>query len=120
MAKKQLIQVPATIEDFKPKKDRSWKIVFETRALVGEEVKLLADAFQGEGWLVYSPNQEITVADVPEETADAGTKSPATRLRNKLFIYWKHTGGKGDFEGFYRTKMEQFIEVIDSKIPEGE
>lgn len=119
MAKK-LVQLPVTIEDFKPKRDRSWKIVFETRQLSGDEVKLLADNFQGEGWLVYSPNEEVTVADVPMGKADAGVKTPAERLRAKLFIYWKALGGEGDFDGFYRTKVQQFIEVIDSKIPEGE
>lgn len=116
----KLVQIPVIVDDMKPMKDRSWKIRFETRDLSGENVSLLADSLQGEGWLVFSPNQEVTVGDIPNETADAGVKSPAARLRTKLFIYWKATGGKGDFEGFYRTKIEQFIEVIDSKIPEGE
>lgn len=120
MATKKLVQLPVIVDDMKPNKDRSWKLRFETRDLSGDEVSLLADALQGEGWLVFSPNQEVTVSDIPTDTADAGVKSPATRLRAKLFVYWKATGGKGDFEGFYRTKIEQFIEVIDNKIPEGE
>ena len=119
MAAKDLIQVPALVDGFKPMKDRSWKITFETRELTGEEVKTLADNFQGEGWLVYSPN-EVGMSDIPEGPADAGVKSPSTRLRDRLFIYWKRTGERGDFESFYRTKIEQFIEVISNKIPEEE
>lgn len=116
----KLIQAPCTVEDFKPRKDRSWRIVFETRALSGEEVKLLADSFQGEGWLVFSPNREVTVADVPKEAAEAGVKTPAQRLRNKIYRYWAATSSKGDFESFYRTQIEKLVEYFDSKIPEGE
>lgn len=115
---RQLIQVPAQVMGMNPKADRSWKLIFETRELKGEEVKLLADNFQGEGWLVFSPNEAVTVADVPEETADAGVKSPAARLRSKIWRLWKAQGGQGDFESFYRTYIEKLVEFIDSKIPE--
>lgn len=120
MAATKLVQLPVIVDDIKPNKDRSWKLRFETRDLSGDNVALLADSLQGEGWLVFSPNSEVGIGDVPTEVADAGVKSPAARLRARLYIYWKATGGEGDFEGFYRTKIEQFIEVIDSKIPEGE
>lgn len=122
MATKELVQIPVIVDDMKPMKDRSWKLRFETRDLSGEQVSLLADALQGEGWLVFSPNAEVTIADVPTETADAGVKSPAARLRDRLYIYWQTTRGENDkdFESFYRTKIEQFIEVISSKIPERE
>lgn len=116
----KLIQVPCVVDNFSPRKDRSWKITFETRELSGDEVKLLADSFQGEGWLVFSPNQEVTASDIPVEVADAGVKSPAARLRDRIFVYWKSTGGEGDFEGFYRTKIEQLMDIISSKIPERE
>lgn len=122
MAAKELIQIPVIVDDMKPMKDRSWKLRFETRDLSGEDVSLLANALQGEGWLVFSPNQEVTVSDIPTEVADAGVKSPAARLRARLYIYWQATKSTDDkdFESFYRTKVEQFIEVIDSKIPERE
>ena len=115
-----LIQVPAMVVNMNPKADRSWKLVFETRELNGNEVKLLADNFQGEGWLVFKPNEDVALSEVPEERADAGVKTPAQRLRNKIFRLWKAQGEKGDFESYYRTYMQKLVEFIESKIPEGE
>lgn len=117
MSKKDnLVQIPASIVGFTPRQDRSWKITFETRELPGEEVAVLADNYQGEGWLVYSPNREVVRADVPEEPAEPGVKTPSERLRDVIYIYWKQRGGKGDFESFRRTVTEQFIEYIKSKL----
>lgn len=111
-----LVSVPASVEGMNPLKDRSWKIVFNTRELSGDEVSILADAFQGEGWLVYKPNGEVKLEDVPEGHAEVGQKSPSQRLRAKIYIWWKQRGGKGDFESFYRTSMERVIEYIDEKL----
>lgn len=110
------IAVPAQVLDFKPKADRSWRLVFGTRELGGEEVKILADNFQGEGWLVFKPNAEVTPEDIPEGQAEAGVKTPAQRLRTRIYIMWKQRGGKGDFETYYRTSIERLIEYIDGQL----
>lgn len=101
-----------------PKADRSWKLVFETRELTGEQVKVLADNFQGEGWLVFKPNGDITYQEVPTEKADAGVKSQAQRLRAAIMVLWRNSGSKGDPEAFYRTFTEKLIEYTLSKVPE--
>lgn len=112
----QLIQAPAIVDGFKPMKDRSWKITFETRELSGEEVKLLADNFQGEGFLVFKPNSDINPSEIPEGIADAGVKSPSQRVRSKLYILWKQRGEDGSFENFYRDMYQRFEDIIDSKL----
>lgn len=111
-----LIQVPAQAIDMKPRADRSWKLVFETRELSGPEVALVAENLQGEGWLVFKPNGELTLKDVPEGKADSGTKSQSQRLRDVIFITWKQRGGKGDFETFYRVSLEKLIEHVKSQL----
>lgn len=111
----QIVQVPCQVVGMSPRQDRSWNLKFETRELTGDEVKILADNFQGEGWLVFKPN-EITTADIPDEDADSGTKSQSQRLRDVIFILWKQHGGKGDFETFYRTRLETLIEFIKTKL----
>lgn len=116
-----LIQVPAQVVGMNPRQDRSWLLKFETRELSGEEVKILADNFQGEGWLVFKPNTEgINREEIPTSSADAGMKSQAQRLRSAIMVLWKRTGGKGDPEAFYRTFSEKLIEYTLSKIPEEE
>lgn len=103
-----------------PKADRSWKLVFETRELKGEEVKILADNYQGEGWLLFKPNGTIAEEEVPQDIADSGAKSQSRRLRDVIFVLWKQKGGKGDFETFYRVYLEKLIEYTKSKLePEG-
>lgn len=89
---------------------------FETRELAGEEVALLANNFQGEGWLVFSPNEEIPVEEIPVEAAEAGVKSPAQRLRANLFVYWKQHVNKGDFEAYWRTYVQKQIDRISDQI----
>lgn len=114
-----LIQVPAQVVGMNPKQDRSWKLVFETRELQGDEVKLLADTFQGEGWLVFKPNSDgITVEEVPEKGAEAGVKTPSQRLRAVIFILWKQQGEKGDFDAFYKTMLEKLIDFVKTKLEE--
>ena len=112
-----LIQVPAQVVGMNPKADKSWKLVFETRELMGEEVKLLVDTFQGEGWLVFKPNSDgVAVEEVPKDIADSGAKSQSKRLRDVIFVYWKQQGGKGDFETFYRVTLEKLIDYVKSKL----
>ena len=112
---KELIAVPAVVEDFKPKKDRSWVLKFETRELTSDEVKVLVDNYQGEGWLVFSPNH-INTSQIPVEQADAGVKSPSKRLKDVIFIYWKQNGSKGDFDAYYKTTIQKMIESIQEKL----
>lgn len=112
----ELIQVPASVIDIKPRADKSWKLSFETRELSGSEVKILADNFMGEGYLVFKPNDEIAPVDIPQGNAEAGTKSQSARLRDVIFVLWKQKGGKGDFETFYRVYLEKLIEYTKSKL----
>lgn len=112
-----LIQVPVLVTGFRPKADRSWKLEFETRELIGSEVAMLADNYQGEGWLVFKPNaQGIDLKEVPTNDADAGVKSPAQRLRAVVFKYWKQNVDKGDFEAYWRAYVQKQIEQIGEKI----
>lgn len=116
---RQLISVPAQVVNMNPRQDRSWKISFETRELSGDEVKILADNFQGEGWLLFKPNSEgFSIKEVPTESADAGMKTPSQRLRASIMVMYRNSGAKGDPEAFYRTYMEKLIEYVQSKIPE--
>jgi hypothetical protein len=104
----------------KPRADKSWKIVFETRELTGSEVALLADNLQGEGWLVFKPNAEITAGELPTGNAESGTKSQSQRLRDVIFILWKQRGGRGDFETFYRVSLEKLIEHVKTQLDKEE
>lgn len=112
----QLISVPAQVMGMNPRADRSWTIKFETRELGGDEVKLLADNFQGEGWLVFKPNGDIQEEEIPKGKADSGVKSQSQRLRDIIYIDYKQHGEKGDFESYYRVYLEKLIEFAKSRL----
>lgn len=111
-----LIQVPSQVVDFRPRADRSYKISFETRELSGKEVAVLADSYRGEGWLIFKPNGSISAEEIPKDMAEAGTKSQSQRLRSVIFILWKQKGEKGDFETYYRTMLEQLIDIVKERL----
>lgn len=112
---KELVQLPASVVNMQTKKDKSWKLVFETRELTGEELSVLSDNFQGEGWLVFSPN-EINATDVPTTDVDTGQKSQAQRLRAIIYVLWQQKGGIGDPDAHYRITMERLIEYVKEKL----
>lgn len=117
--KSSLVQIPAQIVDFRPKKDRSYKITFETRELSGKEVAILVDNFQGEGWLLYDPNEAIKEVDIPKGSADSGLegKTPSQRLRSAIFVLWQQSGEPGaDFNRYYQTQVERMIDAIKEKL----
>lgn len=111
------LQIPASVVDMKPRQDKSWKLSFETRELNGEQVKILADNLQGEGWLLFSPNDDIEMKDIPEAPAEAGTKTPSERLRSVLYVLWEQRGRPGgNFEPWRITQMEKLIEHVKSQL----
>lgn len=116
MSDKPLVSVPAQIMGMNPRADRSWTLKFETRELTGEQVKILADNFQGEGWLLFKPNGDISMEEIPEDNAESGVKSQAQRMRAVIFLDWKQHGEPGDFESYYRTYYEKLIEFGKSKL----
>lgn len=113
-----LIQVPAVVSNMNPRADRSWKLQFETRELTGEEVKILADNFQGEGWLVFKPNADsgVDIGEIPNVDADAGTETPSIKLRKRLWLLWKQQGEKGSFDNFYLASIAKFMVMVESKL----
>lgn len=113
---RELIQIPASVVGMSPRQDKSWRISFESRELSGDEVAVLADNFQGEGWLVYKANDDIKADEIPTGNAEPGTKTSSQRLRDVIFILYKQRGSKVDYETFYRTTMEQIIEFVKGKL----
>lgn len=112
------LQIPVIVLDMRPRQDRSWRLTFETRELPGDDVKLLAESLQGEGWLLFKPNGGFVDEELPKGIAEPGTKSQSQRLRNVIFILWKQKGEKGDFETYYRTTLEKLIDYVKSMLIE--
>lgn len=99
-------------------KDRSATIKLTTaRELTKEEREILFEAGTVDelGWLLWAPNK-FNTEDLPKEQATDTGKTPAQRLRATLFVLWQQEGKQGDFEVFYRDRMEKLIDYIKGKL----
>lgn len=66
----------------------------------GKNVKLLIQPMDG------LPDELV---DVKQEFQ---TKTPSMRLRAVLYVAWEQAGKPGEFEDFYRHKMEGYITEV--------
>lgn len=114
-----MVQIPTIFTKLTTKKDKSIKLEFETREFSGQEVAILLDYRDREGWLVFSPNPIQGYS--PDEEADSGMsdgKSPSQRLRAVLYIRWNQTKPTDTFEEYYRVQLERIIERIKATLEE--
>lgn len=112
------VLLPAQLLKVESRSDRTYKLMFNTRELKGEEAALLLGEIMNEGWLLYSTISDFEDADVPNEKADSGTgqKTSSQRLRAVLYVLWEQQGKHGNFEEYYRTQIEKIIDTIKEKL----
>lgn len=109
-------QIEAILDGVTPLKDGGVSLRFHTNEVSKDQKVTLMEFYQSFGWLLFAAN-EHQESEVPRELAkrDVG-QSPSQRLRAVLFVYWKQLGSKGDFEAFYKQKMEFFIDKIKENL----
>lgn len=114
------VVLPAIFTKMTPRVDKSWKLEFETRELLGQDIKDWAERLGGEGFLVYGVNDSQTLHEaVPEKPAHSGMdgKTPSQRLRGALYVLWEQRGKPADsFELYYASKMEKLIETVKNEL----
>lgn len=110
------MKLPVYFTSFGSKTDGSARLSFATQELSPEdfgEFKRILNEF---GWLVFQPN-EISTADIPNEPAEEDkNKSPSKRQKAVLFLIWKQKGSDGDFNTYYRERMESNISRLKNEL----
>lgn len=109
-----MIKLPAIMTGFASHADGGAGIRFTTNELAGEDYVALASEKGKFGWLIFKEN-DVQDEDIPNEQAEEA-KTPSQRLRAVLFVLWTQEGKKGNFEDYYRNRMEKLIEVIKNKL----
>lgn len=110
-----MIKLPAYLTGFSSKSDGSAGIRFSTQELSAEDFSELSQDLNKFGYLIFKEN-EVKLEDIPKEDAEDTNRTPSKRLRSVLFVLWKQEGSKGEFESFYREKVEKLIEMIKTKL----
>lgn len=106
-----MLKIPAILDRYNRKKDRSYSLTFITSLEIGKEQReAIDDQWQSEGWLIFSPNEDQIV--VPKEKADTGTKSPIQILTARMFVCWKKRSEEGKTTLSYNEWMRNQLEKI--------
>lgn len=112
-----MIKYPAYLTGFSSRSDGSAGIRFATQELSGEDFSELKQHHNAFGWLIFAEN--TTEADIPEESPEEEGITASTRLRRRMFVYWKHPKGKngeGDFETWRKQTVETWGDKLLAKI----
>lgn len=102
-----MLKLAATFDRFSSRSDGSFGLSFSTQEATEAELSMLHKHNRQFGWLLFDEN-DIQAEDVPKDAADE-EKSPSKRLRAVLFVLWVQEGKVGEFDSFYREKMEKLI-----------
>jgi len=108
-------QLPATLVGSSTLSDRGMSIRFHTQELTDNEVLEVMKHRNEFGWLMFGPNT-FQETDIPKGEAEYEGKTPSQRLRAVIFVFWQQLGAKGDFETFYRQKVDGIVEQFKAKL----
>ena len=109
------IKTNAVIHSFRGLSDGSLSLTVHTPELTPEEKAEFMELQNQSLECLFNP---LDVPDAPKLKVDKDVrqKSQSTRLYNTLFVLWKQEGEQGDFEGFYKQKMEKFIDIVKDNL----
>jgi hypothetical protein len=114
-----IFQISAILDGVKTLKNNTLRIGIETQDINNFKPEELAELFRLNDKHVWVGIKEtpIAVEDVEiKEPIDKGDKTPAQRLRSVIYILWEKEGKKGDYETYYKGKMEKLIDWIKDKL----
>lgn len=109
------ITCPVILTGCATKADGSLSLRFTTPELKPDEKVAFMELQNLNLKLLLQPDGE-QVESLKDVRGDFEGKTPGQRLRAVLFILWKQEDGEGDFEAFYRKKMESIIEFVKGKL----
>ena len=116
-----MLILPAILQSFRSRVDKTYTINFETNELTPEQVGELANNTQSFGFLAFSKDafksEQISLISEIKAEYDDKSKTPSKRLRDVLFVAWKQSSeGYATFEDYYKSKLEKFINHVKSKL----
>ncbi len=108
------IQVNTIITGIRAKVDGSLGLTLSTPELNPDEKVAFMQLQNMDCKCLFEPVGEKS--DLLEVKGETETKTSSQRLRAVIYILWDQTGKTGDFETFYKQKMEQIIDWIKQKL----
>ena len=117
-----LLQLPASLNSYRPLKDNSFNLTFQTQELTTEQKMLIIQLHQDFGHLLFKINP-IQMNEVPDDPANlpANQKSPSQQLKNTIYALYQAQNapyGMSGFDRYYREKMARFKQELINEISE--
>lgn len=112
-----LLQV--TVENITSRKDKTIKLVLGTQEATPEQAGSLFELLNQLAFILISPKgiTKNQIDAVDKVDVDLGGKSQSERIRNVLFLLFNQNAeGFSNFDNYYQSKTEKFIEHLKSKI----
>lgn len=108
------IRTEAQLTSFRSRADGSIGFSGVTPEMSSTEKCVLFDLQNVLVEIVVMPKDEKDPELVVVKT-ELGQKTPGQRLRGIIFIHWEQAGREGDFETFYRLRMDAICDGYKSK-----
>lgn len=118
--KTEPIKVSAALEKAATMKDGGVRLTFDTQELDAKRAGELFALKKTVGWLIFATygNEQVVIPDAPPPEFK-GQKTPSQRLHSITFVEWKQRGSNGNFDSYYKARIEGFInEIKDGLEPE--
>lgn len=100
--------------------DKGIRVMFDTNELTGNEFQSLFAMKGKAGKLIFSSEDykltpdDLVVPDISKDFKEE--KTPSQRLRAVLYRLWQQSEQGLDFEVYYRSKMDNFINQLKDKL----
>ncbi len=95
--------------------DGSLSLKFSTPELEASEKTAFFELLNLNLKMLLQPADGVPV-ELKEVKGQFDRKTPSQRLRAVLFVFWKQADGTGDFEDFYRKRIDDMIELFKKKL----
>jgi len=115
------IILPAILDNYSNRKDKTVAVKFVTQELTPEKVMEIHSRIDQFGVLYFRGGEKLSKAELDEiDAIDVDVyDSPRTqsqRLRGVLYVLWEKRGGVGEFKDFYKTETEKIINHYKQKL----
>ena len=110
----------ATVQSYRPKKDKTVSITFSTQEINDRELLAIHNSIDTFGILYFSQKQVLTELEKQEiENADIKNNqgvSKSQKLRHVLYRLWEQKGKDGVFDTFYAHEMNRITQHFKDKL----
>lgn len=109
------ITCPCILTSASTRSDGSLGLRFATPELKPDEKTAFFELLNLNLKMLLQPDGE-TPAELKDVKGEFDKKTPGERLRAVVFVWWKQGGETGDFDDFYRKKMEVLIDFVKGQL----